>query len=109
MESWSFSEQDLILRWERPTPSAFDMQHFKMMEYSVDRNNVTLLEKTSSYDMYTPVPRMIDDPKVAFARNRKVTGNYSTLVIKFKLIRHVGYLLSYFFHTCLQLRYLSIS
>ena len=78
------------MRWERPKLSAFDMQHFKMMEYSVDRNNVTLLETTSSYDMYTPVPRRIDDHKMALARNRKVTGNYSTLVIKFKLIRHVG-------------------
>ena len=78
LESWSFCDEDLVLKWERPTVSAFDMHHFQMMEYSVDRENVTLSETTSRYSMYTPVPR-----------HRKVTGNYSTLVIQFRLNRYV--------------------
>ena len=89
MESWSFTEEELLLKWERPKDSAFDMQPFQLTEYTVDRDDVELNETSSSYDMYTPVPRGKYNFRGSSFNSRKVTGNYSTLIIKFRLTRHV--------------------
>ena len=57
-----------------------------MNEYSV--NDVQFNQTTTYYDMPVPVPRFPvlggSLPKIG-----KLTGNYSTLLIQFTLIRHV--------------------
>ena len=75
--------------------AAFDMHQFKLNEY--DRcEDVSLIETTTTYKMYTPSPRAKDDFSIKSNRslnlsgmNRKVTGNYSTLQIQFKMARYV--------------------
>ena len=96
LESWSFSDIDLTLRWEKPMDAAFDIHHFKLNEYDLRREDVSLIETTTTYKMYTPSPRAKGDFTIKSNRslnlsgmNRKVTGNYSTLQIKFKMTRYV--------------------
>ena len=57
-----------------------------MNEYSV--NDVQFNQTTTYYDMPVPVPRF---PSLggSLPKIGKLTGNYSTLLIKFTLIRHV--------------------
>ena len=58
-----------------------------MNEYSV--NDVQFNQTITYYDMPVPVPRFPSlggsQPKIG-----KLTGNYSTLLITFTLIRHVN-------------------
>ena len=96
LESWSFSDTDLTLKWERPMNAAFDMHHFMQNEYDLRREDISLEETTTTYKMYTPAPRMREDMAMANysininAMHKKVTGNYSTLKIKFKMTRYVS-------------------
>ena len=76
--------------------AAFDMHHFKLNEYDLRREDVTLNETTTTYKMYTPAPKMEDNFRIKSNRSiningmqRKVTGNYSTLQIKFQMRRYV--------------------
>ena len=87
----------MILRWEKPKDAAFDMHHFKLNEYELRREDVSLEETTTSYKMYTPSPRIENQFQEKSNKSvnpngfhRKVTGNYSTLQIKFKLTRYVS-------------------
>ena len=96
LESWSFSDKDLTLKWESPRKAAFDMRPFMQNEYKLDREDITLEETTTTYHMYTPSPRTEDDPSLQSNHSfhhpgvqRKVTGNYSTLLIHFRMTRYV--------------------
>lgn len=64
----------------------FGQYHFSMNEYSV--NDVQFNQTITCYDMPVPVPRFPTlggiQPKIG-----KLTGNYSTLLIKFTLLRYV--------------------
>jgi hypothetical protein len=97
LESWSFSDVDLTLKWENPMDAAFDMHHFKLNEYDLRHEDVSLIGTTTTYKMYTPSPRTKGDFSIKSNRplnlsgmNRKVTGNYSKLQIKFKMTRYVS-------------------
>ena len=68
----------MILKWE--TVSHFDKYEFTMNEY-VLVGDVEVSETNTIYDMAIPAPRT--------GRIGKLTGNYSTLMIKFTLSRHV--------------------
>jgi hypothetical protein len=94
LESWSFSDIDLTLRWEKPMDAAFDMHQFKLNEYDLKHEDVSLIETTTTYKMYTPSPKRkvtsaSNQTGQSSGMNRKVTGNYSTLQIKFKMTRYV--------------------
>ena len=67
LESWSFSDIDLTLRWEKPTDAAFDMHQFKLNEYDLRHEDVSLFERTTTYKMYTPLLKQ----KVTSASNQK--------------------------------------
>ena len=70
--------------------AAFDMHHFKLHEYHLRNEDVSLQETTTSYKMYTPTPRIHNANKsLAHGIHRKVTGNYSTLQIQFRMTRYV--------------------
>ena len=96
LESWSFSDIDLTLKWEKPMDAAFDIHQFKLNEYDLRREDVSLIETTTTYKMYTPSPKTQDDFRIKSNRSinlggmsKKVTGNYSTLQIQFKMTRYV--------------------
>jgi len=85
-ESWTYTDADLILKWE--TVSHFDKYEFTMNEY-VLVGDVEVSETNTIYDMAIPAPRT--------GRIGKLTGNYSTLMIRFTLSRHPSqYILDYY-------------
>ena len=96
LESWSFGNKDLILKWESPKIAAFGMRPFMQNEYKLNEEDINLIETTTTYSMYTPSPRIMKDlvahDEHSFnlqGTQRKVTGNYSTLYIRFEMTRHV--------------------
>ena len=86
-ESWTYTNLDLILKWE--TAGHFDKYEFTMNEY-VLVGDVEFNQTTTYYDMPVlyPVPRFIQNEA---PRLGKLTGNYSTLLVKFTLSRHVRF------------------
>ena len=86
-ESWTLTVDEMELQWE--SIGTFDKYEFTMNEY-VLVGDVEFNQTTTYYDMPVlyPVPRFIQNEA---PRLGKLTGNYSTLLVKFTLSRHVRF------------------
>merc|ERR1719220_3452772 len=83
MESWSLKTHELILNWESEEDRLSDLNNtLQTLEYKLV--GISFSTTTTVYNMNAPVPR-------------KLFGNYSTLLIKFRLQRYTSqYYLDYY-------------